>query len=439
MTADDRPPAGQLPEGTAHRGPLRGIKVLEFTMIWSGPYAGIHLTDMGADTLKVEPLEGDQLRLSRAVVPGHSKSFQWMNRGKKSIAINLQDERGQEIVRRLVPEMDVVLVNFRHGVPKRLGIDYETLAEINPRLVYADITAFGSDGPLAQYAASDIVGQGQGGSIAVAGQLAEDGAPLYRNVPLADLGSGLVMAMGICAALLHRERTGEGQYITTSLLRTVMGLNNMSVMREPVSDAPARDMLVQELDRVRAAGGSYDALIETRNDFGPRTAQQSLYFRGYRASDGGLVIGALTRANRDAIRRAIGIEGDPSDDEDFDPADPKNDEIFDRLKEVVQAKLLTKTVDEWLELLRAEGAPAGKVSIPEELSDDPQGTLHMQELVHDVTGPQRQVRPMVDMRRSETGIAGPAPALGGDTDAALDRVGYTEAEIAQLRAEGVVA
>ena len=220
-----------------HSGPLRGVKVIDFSIIYCGPFAGIQLADLGADVLKVEPLEGDQLRLSRAAVPGHSKSFQWMNRGKKSIALNLQDPRGREIAHKLAADADVVVINYRPGVPKRLGVDYKTLSKLNPRLIYGDSIGFGREG----------------------------------------------------------------------------------------------------------------------------------------------------------------------------------------------------------ELLRAEGAPAGRVSIPEELSDDPQGTLHMQELVHEATGPQRPVRPMVDMARSETGIGGPASALGGETDATLGRLGHAEAEIARLRAEGVVA
>ena len=421
-----------------HSGPLQGVKVIDFSIIYSGPFAGIQLADLGAEVLKVEPLEGDQIRGIAAVVPGRSKQFQWMNRGKKSIELDLQDPRGREIAHKLVAGADVVLVNYRPGVPERLGIDYETLSKINPRLIYGDIIGFGREGPMAKRAASDIVGQAYAGAIAVPGQLDEVGAPLYRNLAIADLTTGLVAAMGMITALYDRERTGKGQLVTVSLLRTVMGLLNSEIMRESITDASGRDLMVAELERIRAEGGSYDRLIETRLAFSPLAGAMSLYFTAYRASDGGIVIGALTRANRDALRAVIGVEGDPSDDEGFDPLDAANEQMFVELKDQIRAKMLTKTVDEWVELFEQAGAPAGAVRIPEEMSDDPQGKLHMQEIEDPVTGLQRQVRPIFDLSESPTSIAGPAPLLGADADATLDGLGYSADEIATLREDAVI-
>ena len=422
-----------------HSGPLRDIRALEFSMIYAAPFAGIQLTDMGAEVIKVEPIEGEQMRhMGGGGVPGHGKGYQWMNRGKRDIALNLREQRGREIIHRLVPEVDVVLVNFRPGVPERLGIDYETLSAINPRLVYAEIIGFGRSGPLAGRAASDIVAQAYGGAIAVDGKVDDDGAPVWVSIPVGDLPAGMSAVAGICAALYHREQTGEGQRITVSLLRTVMALNGMHVMREPLADLQTVIPRMEEIDRVREAGGSYDAIIKARMG-GPPSLGLTLYFTGYRAKDGGIVLGALTRANRDAIRKVVGIEGDPYDEPGFEPGDPKNREIAAALQAQIRRKLLEKTVDEWIELFEAAGAPVSPVKLPEELADDPQGSLQMVEVVDELTGPQRVVGPLFDMSKTPTAVAGPAPVLGADTDAILAGAGYSEQEIARLRADHIVA
>ncbi|HWO94165.1 MAG TPA: CoA transferase [Dehalococcoidia bacterium] len=419
-------------------GPLSGIRVLEFSVIYAAPFAGMNLADLGADVIKVEAEGGEAFRHQGAVVPGHGKTFMWLNRGKRGLCLNLRDPRGQEAIHRLVATTDVVLINYRPGVPQRLRIDYETLSAIRPDLVYADIAGFGKQGPLAGDAASDIVAQAYGGAIALDAKLDDDGAPVSIGVAIADLSTGLAIAMGISAALYHRAMTGEGQYLSAALVRTVMALSGVSVLREPVHDAVLREPLIATMNRVRESGGSYAELIQSRTaGRGLLGAAFTLYYGGYRVKDGGVVLGALTPANRDAFRRVLGIEDDDSDTPDYDARDPENIAKALRLRDRIRALMKTKTVAEWMALFREAGAPAGPVNFPEELADDPQAATLMVDLEHELTGWQKQVAPVVDMSRTPTAIPRGSPGLGQHTDEILQSIGYTPDEIRALHTDRV--
>jgi formyl-CoA transferase len=420
-------------------GPLAGVRVLEFSLIFSAPFAGVHLSDLGADVIKVEQLGGEPFRNLGTPVPGHSKTFQWANRGKRSLTLDLSRPEGIEVVRRLLPATDVVLINYRAGVAKRLGIDYESLRAVKPDLIYADINGFGSEGPLADQPASDMVAQAYGGTVAIDGKLAEDGAPDWPSIPIGDLTAGIATTMGICAALFHRAQTGEGQYVSISLLRVVMQMAFTHMMIEPVNDAVLRDFVTREVERVRAAGGSYDELIRARQVTAGRGSPMSIYWRGYRAKDGGIVLGALTAGNRDAIRAVVGIEGDPTDQPGYDGTDPRNHELVEQIKDRVREIMLTRTVDEWMRAFRAAGAPAAEVRLPEDLPDDPQAGLHMTELRHEITGPQRVVRPLADMSASPTAARFAAPVAGADNARVLAELGgFSRAEVEALRRAKVI-
>ncbi len=405
----------------------------------SAPIAGLNLSDFGADVIKVEPPGGEPGRYITAAVPGHGKIFQACNRGKRSLVVDLQQPGGREVIHRLIPSIDVVLLNYRPGIADRIGLGYRTLSNIRPDLIYAEITGFGSTGPLADRPASDMVAQAYGGSVAVNGKLGPDGSPLYPTLPMADAPSGLSAAMGIIAALYHRERTGEGQYLAVSLLRTVMAMTNFIVMVEPVHDASGRDIIKQEMASAREAGASYDELIRIREGTGRQGSGFSLYFGGYRAKDGGLVLGALTPANRDAIRTVLGIHDDPSDTPGFDPTDDANKALVEELRARIRGLFLTRPVSEWVRLFDAAGALAAPVNFPEDLPDDPQASLHYSDLVHPVSGPQRQVAPVVEMSKSPTRAVGPSPLVGQHTQEILTELGcFSSDEVLALSRAGLV-
>ncbi len=420
-------------------GLLSGVRVLEFSLVFSAPYAGVQLSDLGAEVIKVEPPGGEPFRHMGTPVPGYAKPFQWANRGKQSLVVDLKKSEGTELVHRLVANTDVVLINYRPGVAKQLGLDYETLSAIKPDLIYAEINGFGSEGPLADLPASDIVAQAYGGAVALDAKLDESGAPIGPALPVGDLPSGIAAAMGISAALYRRERTGEGQCLCVSLLRTVMQMGFIHTMVEPVNDEVLRDFIVREIERRRAAGAPYEELVSVRSELGVRGSPMSLYFSGYRAKDGGLVLGALTPANRDAFRSVLGIDDDPSDQPNFDGSDPANQDRIEALRDRIRSILLEKTVEEWTRLFVEAGAPGAPVMLPEDLPQHPQTALHFMELQSEITGPQQVVRPLVESPASADPPHSAAPVIGKHSERVLREVGgYGEDEITALREANVI-
>lgn len=422
-------------------GPLAGIRVLEFSQIVAGPFAGLALSDLGADVVKVEPLEGEARRNSAAVVPNEGKYFQSLNRGKRSLTVDLGRAEGQAVIHRIIPTFDVVVSNYRTGVAPRIGIDYETLSKLRPGLIYANITGFGESGPFATRAGSDIVAQAYSGMMAAEAKVDDFGAPApVTGSTFIDRSSGLAAAMGICAALFHRASTGEGQEIHVSLVHTALELLAPTVMREPVHDSVVRDPLLAEYQAKRASGAKYDEIAALRKAQGPRFASHRLYYGGYHTKEGALVLGALTQNNRDTIRGILGFT-DETDSPDFNAADGDNRRRIEQWRADIQDILLTKTATEWVERFLDQGVPASVVNFPEEMSDDPHvmATGIMTELTHEITGPQRVVGPMVRMSGTPTVAAGPAPVLARHTREVLLECRLSPQECEALLAAGIVS
>ena len=434
-------PDPRLETAEAFPGPLAGVRVLEFSQIVAAPVCGVNLSDLGADVIKVEPMSGESTRNTGAVMPKEGKGFQALNRGKRSLIIDLQDARGREAIHRIAADIDVVLINYRLGVAERIGIDYDTLRAIKPDLIYWQNTGFGETGPEAYRAGSDVVAQAYSGLMALDSKLRDDGAPELISSPVADLVTGFASAMGICAALYHRAQTGEGQRISTSLLRSSLFMMGSAVMREPVHDAVIRDQMLASVEQVKANGGSYGEIVEARNALQALRVSFRLYYGGYRAQDGGVVLGALTKTNRDGMRRVLGIEGqERSDDEGYDAYDAENQRIALEWRERIRAIFATRTVDEWIRAFDEAGVPVAPVHLPEEMSDDPQvvadGMLWEHE--HTVTGPQRVMGPAVVMSGTPTRAYRAAPAFGEHSSEVLLEAGLSVDEVAALCAAGVV-
>lgn len=422
-------------------GPLAGIRILEFSQIVAGPFAGVALAQLGADVVKVEPLEGEGRRNTGAVVPNEGKYFQSLNIGKRSLTVDLSRPEGQALIHRIIPTFDVVISNYRVGVPKKLNIDYATLSRLRPGLIYATITGFGETGPYATRAGSDIVAQAYSGLMSAEGKVDEYGSPAsISSTTMADRGTGLAAAMGIIAALYHRASTGEGQEVSVSLIQTALELLSDKVMREPVQDATLRDPIISELAQQRSAGASYQELLDIRKGALRRHTAQRLYYGGYGTKSGALVLGALTKQNRVQIRQIIGMTDD-LDDPDYDSNAPGANERFEAWHEKIQSVLMTKTAKEWVELLLSNGVPASEVNIAEEMSEDPHvvDSKMIIDLVHPITGPQKVVGPLVKMSVTPTGVERSAPPLGYHTREVLVEAGVPEAEISVLIEMSVIS
>lgn len=409
--------------GGAMAGPLEGVRVVEFSQVIAAPFAGQFLAELGADVLKVEPPAGDSWRLQLSFAPGESRSFQTLNRGKRDIVLSLDQPEAQAIARQLVVDADVVLINYRPDVPAKMGIDYESLSAINPRLIYADLTAFGRQGPWAMRPGYDGVVQAVTGLMAGEGKLREDGAPgTIASTAIADFGSGMIVADAIIAGLVHRKRTGEGQLIECSLFATALNLQGEVVMEHAPADK-ARNAGRDARREGQARGDSFDALTRMRRSGQPGLGSPD--YRCWLTADGAIAIGALLPAEVSQLR------------ETFVEAWSKNGRVD---TEKMQMLMLTRSTAEWLGVCAEAGIPAARVNFPVELMDDPGVVANglMVALEHETTGAQVMVKPPLDFSATPLEDFSASPPLGRDTDAVLADLGYTPERIAALREQGGV-
>src|SRR5688572_19636855 len=251
----------------------------------AAPYCTMNLADMGADVIKVEPPGGEETRRGSVQKNGHSGSFNAINRNKRSLTVDLKKPEGVEIIHRLAGTADVFVQNYRPGAAKRLGVAYEDLKAMNPRLIYCSISGFGSTGPYAARGGYDLIAQGMSGIISVTGE--EDGRPAKSGVPLSDLAAGLFGAYGVLGALEYRERTGQGQFVDTSLLEAAMALT------------------VWESTEHWATGRTPKALGSAHRLAAP--------YQALRAADGWFTVGANNDKLFDAFCRAIDRPELPAD------------------------------------------------------------------------------------------------------------------------------
>ncbi len=419
-------------------GPLEGIKVLEFTQIIAGPFGGMMLADMGADVIKVEPVGGEPWRLALEFIPGESKTYMSLNRGKRSLPLDLTNPEAVAVVHRMMPDIDVVVINARPDVPDKLGIDYETLSAINPRVIYCDNTAFGRNGPHSYRPGYDLIIQAMSGLMAAEGKI-KDGVPqLITSTAMADFATGIAIAWGVCAALFHRERTGRGQKVETTLLGTALGVQTGSFMEIDAFDAERRAEFLSVLSAMRESGASYEEMDEQYIQMVSPWRGGNIYYRTYKAADGVLAVACLSDRLRKRVADILGID-DPRFSPGYDPFDEDTIAHSQELVRVAETLFRERTVDEWLETFDSVGVPAGPVRYIQELMDDEQVRANglSVELEHSLAGKVKMVGPIINMSETPLEAMSASPALGEHTDEILAAMGYSQDEISGLKADGV--
>jgi crotonobetainyl-CoA:carnitine CoA-transferase CaiB-like acyl-CoA transferase len=418
------------------QGALSGVRVLDFSEYIAGPYAGQMLADMGADVVKVEPPHGDFWRLSNMIAPNESRGFIGVNKGKRSISIDLKRPEAREIIRRAVLRSDALIANYRPGVAKRLGVDYETLSAINPRLIYCENTAFGDTGPYAGKAGFDLVSQAMTGIMAY-----EGGSGLPRSIvttAVTDISSGMFMAYAIASALYQRERTGRGQYIEGSLFAAGIAIQYRPMLSIEKEDRAARDQLLADLEKGRREGKSYEEILGERRP-GRTPSQVGPYYRTYEARDGYMVIACLNNRLRRAVRDTLGVDDPRVDGPEFNVAALG----WERAQEItheMEAIIATKSVAEWCAIFDEKGVPCGPVRLPAEMFEDPHVVANnlVVELDHPVVGKIKMANSPLKMSDAETGARSASPALGQHTREYLTELGFAPSEIERYIASRVV-
>ena len=417
-------------------GPLTGVRVLEFSEIIAAPFGGMLLADMGAEVIKVEPPWGEPWRLNTPVVPLESKTYISINRGKKSLPLDLSKPEAREIVGRLVPKTDVVVINYRPDVPAKLGIDYEALSALNPRLIYCETTAFGRRGPESARPGYDIVIQAMSGLMAMDGHL-RGGVPQVIIPAVADFSTGVAIAWAVSAALYNRERTGRGQRVDTSLLGTALSLQANRFLWIEATDTETRQSLLDGLTELRAQGKSYQEAHEHHRAH-TFTPLLNIYYRTYQTRDSVIAVGCLSDPLRKKLLSVLGLH-DIRFDDGYDPGSDEALAFAQALHGKAEAIFRQRSAAEWLRDLDAAGVPAGPVRFPEELVDDPQVLANgfQADLDHSLLGRMKMTGPLVQMTETPLEATASSPALGEHTDDLLRDLGYSADDVQGLRDAGV--
>jgi crotonobetainyl-CoA:carnitine CoA-transferase CaiB-like acyl-CoA transferase len=389
---------------------LTRFTVLDLTRVRAGPTCARQLADWGANVIKIE-LPEHQEPADAMGGPRHGPDFQNLHRNKRSITLDLKSADGAAVFRRLAARADVVIENFRPDVKTRLGIDYATLARLNPRLVYASISGFGQDGPYAKHPGFDQIAQGLGGLMSITGEPGR--GPMRVGIPIADLSAGLFCALGILVALLEREQSGKGQEVATSLLQAQIFMLDFQ---------GSRWLNAQEVPG--QAGNNHPTSIPTGV---------------FKTRDGHINIATAGALTWQRLCRAIGAEALMQRPEYATAAARR--ENRDALNAEIESCLAGGTTAEWVERINAAEVPCGPIYAINEIYSDPQ-VKHLR-MVEDVETPDARgvlhlVGQPVTLARTPSRLVAPPPERGEHNEEVLREFGFTAAEIASLRTAKVI-
>ena len=394
-------------------GPLAGLRVIDLTHVMAGPTCTLMLADMGADVIKVEKVpDGDN---SRHMIPPkigeETAAFMMMNRNKRGIVIDLKTESGKRILRRLIAGADVLVENFAPDAMERLGFGYEALRKEHPALIYCSLSGFGRTGPYKHRRGFDLVAQAMSGIMSFTGER-PDGPPVKCGAPLSDITAGILAAMGIAAAYAHRLKTGQGQWVETSLFEAALVQTYwQSAIALATGVAP------------RAMGSAH-----------PLNAP----YQAFAAADGWIVVGGANRKHWQLMLEALGATELAADPRFVSGADR-----MAHLKELeteLSRRFRTKPAQYWLDALDAKGVPCGPVQDMVTALADPQTIARemVVEVEHSALGPVKTVGLPVKFSATPGKVRKGAPRYGEDTRTVLREAGFADAEIAAFEKEGAI-
>ena len=392
---------------------LRGIRVLELAQIMAGPTCGLLLADLGAEVIKIEktPFGDDTRNFLPPDIKGESAAFMMMNRNKKGIVLNLKDKDGIEIFKRMIKNSDVVLENFRKGTLDKLGVGYDVISKINPKIILCEISGYGRTGPYADKGGFDLVAQGMSGLMSITGESKEK-PPMKVGAPITDITAGLLAASGILAAIIHRNKTGEGQKVDTSLFEAgIVHTYWQSAIAGATGESPG------------PLGSAH-----------PLTAP----YQAFKTKDKWITIGASNQNTWLKLIKAIDRE-DLQENEKFS-SNLNRKKNLTELVEILTTVLSKKTSSEWLKIFDNNGFPCGPINSITDMFKDPQ-TIDRQmilEVDNKKAGKSKAVGMPIKFSKSKTEKSKGAPNLGEHTKEIMINFGYKEKEIEDFYSRKII-
>jgi len=394
------------------KSPLEGLVILDMTRFLSGPFCTMLLGDMGARVIKIEPPEvGDDTRAWAPFIGGQGSYYLSTNRNKKSLCVDTRKEKGNEVLRRMVKKADVFVENFKPGLMDRLGLDFKTLIDLNPKLIYCSISGFGQTGPYRDRPGYDQILQGMSGLMSITGT--EESGPVRVGLAIGDIITALFATYGILSALYARERTGKGQWVTTSILEATVGILTMQAGKYFATGQPP------------GPAGNHHPVISP--------------YGVYQTKDKPMNIAVGTETMWKNFCHVIG-RPELEKDERFQK---NNDRVKNRpeLNPLIEKALSRKTQNEWVDALNAAGIPCGPIYTIDQVFKDPQ-VLH-QKMLLEVEHPKAGKIPMtglpVQLSETPPQVILPPPLLGEHTGEVLQKFGFSREEVRHLFAEKIVS
>jgi len=394
-------------EKRENRGPLRGLRIIDLSMMLAGPSGSMLMGDLGAEIIKVEPLDGDETRESPPYFYGENSAYFWsINRNKKSLAINLKSPEGRQVLYDLVKESDIVYDNYRPGVLERLQIDYENLKKHNPQIICCSISTFGYNGPYRDRPGYDLIVQAMSGGMSITGE--PGGSPVRAGIPLGDLMGGLLAVHGVLAAYIHRQKTGEGQRLEVSLL-------------------DGQVYLLTYIAQYYFHSGKIPGPIGSGH-------QTLVPYQAFKTQDIEIVVVAHQNHHFQKLCQAIG-KPEWAEDPRFDTR-PKRLENKSILVSMMESHLMTRPGDEWLEAIHKAGVPAGPINTLDRVLSDPQ--VLAREMVVEIDGPAEDKIKIIGnplkMEKTPVNTFTRPPLLGEHSREILTNIlGYSPEKIDSLR------
>ena len=419
-------------------GPLSDITVLEFGNFVAGPTAGQLLSDLGANVIKIEPPMGEPWRhASPSVPPGESRLFIALNRGKKSVCIDLKSEEGQEVCHRLVSQADAVISNNRKDTSEKLKYDYISLSKINPKLVYVESTAYGSLGDKAAEPGFDLIMQAYTGIMSTENKIYHGAPSAVKSSSYIDYSTGYAMALGAVSGVHQARLTGQGVLLQTSLLAQALSMQAMQVAEIENDLSPAQKWLETKKDNMIKNETPFEDIQEDyiSQAGAPQIAQ---YYRAYKTKNGALALGCLAMHARKRISSLFDLE-----DVRFDLSKKFSEQellkIGKEFESKMESKFLKKNTDEWIKFLRSHDIPCEPMQFTEELLDNKQAikNKYVIELDHKTGGKVRSSGPIFNVSTGNAKLSS-APLLGENTKEVLSSIGYEDSYIEELISKKII-